>query len=298
MLWADLIWGEHYLSGMGPAPLLALLCLFGAAIGSFLNVVIYRLPRGESLLYPPSRCPACGRAIRWYDNVPVFGWLILKGRCRDCAAPISARYPLVEALVATVSLLIAWSEAVAPTTVPGADNVYVVALGPYAWHLLLMCTLIAAAWMIFDEKRPPARMLGGVLVVGLIVGAIWPGLRGGEEASGETWRGAIEGALGLLAGIVLTGLSWPAWVRDSNRPHVAVGLVHGALLALVGVFLGVGGVAIVAAASMAGNILSAISRRLWPAAGHFGWAAWLAASTLVWVVAGGATVARTCARQR
>src|ERR1700712_4559291 len=74
--------------------------IFGAIVGSFLNVVAYRLPRGESLLHPPSACPSCGTPIKPYDNVPVLGWLWLRGRCRDCKAPISPRYPVVEALTA------------------------------------------------------------------------------------------------------------------------------------------------------------------------------------------------------
>jgi leader peptidase (prepilin peptidase)/N-methyltransferase len=74
----------------------ALAGILGLAIGSFLNVVIYRVPAGESLVRPPSRCPSCGAAIRNRHNVPVVGWLVLRGRCYDCHAPISARYPLVE----------------------------------------------------------------------------------------------------------------------------------------------------------------------------------------------------------
>ncbi|MDR2441801.1 MAG: prepilin peptidase [Planctomycetaceae bacterium] len=74
------------------------LTLFGMCIGSFLNVVIYRLPRGKSLSDPPSHCPRCNHLIRWYDNVPVFGWLMLCGKCRDCKEPISIRYPVIEAL--------------------------------------------------------------------------------------------------------------------------------------------------------------------------------------------------------
>ncbi|MCU1591339.1 MAG: prepilin peptidase [Frankiales bacterium] len=70
---------------------------FGLLIGSFLNVVVWRVPRGESVVRPPSACPACGAAIRPRDNLPVVGWLVLRGRCRDCGAAISARYPLVEA---------------------------------------------------------------------------------------------------------------------------------------------------------------------------------------------------------
>jgi leader peptidase (prepilin peptidase)/N-methyltransferase len=70
----------------------------GAIVGSFLNVVAYRLPRGESLLHPPSACPSCGTRIKPYDNVPILGWLWLRGKCRACGAPISPRYPIVEAV--------------------------------------------------------------------------------------------------------------------------------------------------------------------------------------------------------
>jgi leader peptidase (prepilin peptidase) / N-methyltransferase len=72
--------------------------ILGAVVGSFLNVVAWRLPRGESLLHPPSACPSCGTPVKPYDNVPVLGWLWLRGRCRACGAPISPRYPIVEAL--------------------------------------------------------------------------------------------------------------------------------------------------------------------------------------------------------
>lgn len=77
--------------------------LFGACIGSFLNVVIYRLPRGESLSFPGSRCPACGRGIRWYDNIPILSWLALRGRCRQCKASISPRYVIIEAVTAVLA---------------------------------------------------------------------------------------------------------------------------------------------------------------------------------------------------
>src|SRR5690349_12596837 len=70
----------------------------GACIGSFLNVVVWRLPRGESLVTPPSHCPKCNTPLAWYDNIPVFGWIFLKGRCRYCREPISPRYPIIEAI--------------------------------------------------------------------------------------------------------------------------------------------------------------------------------------------------------
>ena len=82
----------------------------GAAIGSFLNVVIYRVLAGLNIAWPGSHCPKCKHAIRWYDNLPVLGWILLRGKCRDCKAAISIRYPIVEALTASVFLLLAWTE--------------------------------------------------------------------------------------------------------------------------------------------------------------------------------------------
>jgi leader peptidase (prepilin peptidase)/N-methyltransferase len=83
-----------------PIALHALIIAFGLIIGSFLNVVIHRLPRNESIVFPGSRCPGCGTAIRWYQNIPLFGYLFLRGKCAGCKAPISWRYPLVEFLTA------------------------------------------------------------------------------------------------------------------------------------------------------------------------------------------------------
>lgn len=82
--------------------------LLGLVVGSFLNVVVWRVPRGESVVHPPSACPRCGHPIRPRDNVPVLSWLLLRGRCRDCGAPISARYPLVELGTAVAFLAVAW----------------------------------------------------------------------------------------------------------------------------------------------------------------------------------------------
>src|ERR1043165_8828695 len=90
-----------------PIPLIAtFIFIFGACVGSFLNVVVWRLPRGESLITPPSHCPKCSHRLAWYDNLPVIGWLALRGRCRYCSQPISSRYPIIEFI--TGAMLVAF----------------------------------------------------------------------------------------------------------------------------------------------------------------------------------------------
>ena len=80
--------------------------VLGAIFGSFANVVIYRLPKEESIVSPRSRCSSCGTPVKWYDNIPIFSWFLLRGRCRHCQAKFSFRYPLVELLMATLFALV------------------------------------------------------------------------------------------------------------------------------------------------------------------------------------------------
>ena len=102
---------------------------FGTLIGSFLNVVVYRVPLGKSIVSPPSACGNCGHVVRGYDNIPVISWLVLRGKCRDCASPISIRYPLVELAGAIAFVVVALRfvpEILAATSTQstvGADNV-------------------------------------------------------------------------------------------------------------------------------------------------------------------------------
>jgi leader peptidase (prepilin peptidase)/N-methyltransferase len=121
-------------------PLVLGSALLGLLIGSFLNVVIHRVPRGESVVQPASACPACGTTIRARDNVPVLGWLLLRGRCRACSAPISPRYPLVEAgtagLFALMTLRFGWDSALPA-------------------YLYLMAAGLALALIDLDCKRLP-----------------------------------------------------------------------------------------------------------------------------------------------
>jgi leader peptidase (prepilin peptidase) / N-methyltransferase len=117
-------------------PLLApLVAVVGACIGSFLNVVVWRLPREESLLFPGSHCPRCGASLAWFENVPLLSWLLLRGRCRHCQAPIAVRYPLVELLTAGlwVAMLFARPAAMGPD--------------PSPW-LLLAAGWLLASWLL------------------------------------------------------------------------------------------------------------------------------------------------------
>jgi leader peptidase (prepilin peptidase)/N-methyltransferase len=133
----------------------ALAALGGLAVGSFLNVVVYRLPRGESLATPGSRCPSCGTPIRPHDNLPVLGWLLLGGRCRACGTRISARYPIVEALTAML--------AVAVVLVKHSPRD--VLLG-----LVLVAVLIPVALIDLDERIIPNKITLPAAVAAIVIG--------------------------------------------------------------------------------------------------------------------------------
>jgi leader peptidase (prepilin peptidase) / N-methyltransferase len=130
--------------------MVAFAAVFGGCVGSFLNVVVYRLPNGLSLVLPPSHCPKCKEPIRWFDNVPVLGWIMLGGHCRHCRCWIPIRYPLVEACTAAMFAGLAMVED--PLTVA------------YLCHLILLCTLFCAALIAVDGNRPPWRLFVPALI--------------------------------------------------------------------------------------------------------------------------------------
>lgn len=142
----------------------------GACVGSFLNVVAYRVPRGMSVVWKPSHCPRCGRAIRWHDNVPIFGWLWLGGRCRDCKGPISSRYAIVETITGAAFFALAYVDLYAGggklpgTTKPLAPGAWHSVwnpdwplLGWYAYHAVLVCTAIVAVLTGIDAQAGKKR---------------------------------------------------------------------------------------------------------------------------------------------
>src|SRR5947209_10763882 len=129
----------------------------GAMIGSFLNVVAYRLPRHESLVRPGSRCPSCSVAIRPYDNVPILGWLMLRGHCRSCHAQISPRYPLVELASACLAVLVVLTK----------QSAHDIALG-----LTLLVVLVPVTLIDFDHRIIPNKILLPAAVAGLAIGLV------------------------------------------------------------------------------------------------------------------------------
>ena len=238
-----------------PYFLYAFSLLLGLCIGSFLNVVVYRLPRHESLVRPASHCPGCGVAIRWYDNIPVVSWLVLRGKCRACGTRISARYILVESITGGAfvlamwhfglswPLLIAWAFIAAMVAIAFIDYDHMiipnkivlpgaaiglaasVALHPHKWWIYL----VAAA--------------GGALFFFLLV-MLWPG--GGMGMGDVTmalFMGAVLGSGILVAFFVafllgsLVGVYLMLVLKRSRKTKVPFGpfLALGAVLA---VFLG------------------------------------------------------------
>jgi leader peptidase (prepilin peptidase) / N-methyltransferase len=122
-------------------------------LGSFLNVVVHRLPRGESLVHPRSRCPSCEKQIAGYDNIPIVSWLVLRGRCRHCGAPISPRYPAVELITALVF--------VAVVLVRGFDDDLIL-------ELPFVAALIALAAIDFDHRLLPNKIVYPLAAYGVI----------------------------------------------------------------------------------------------------------------------------------
>jgi leader peptidase (prepilin peptidase)/N-methyltransferase len=248
-------------------------CLFlvGSVIGSLLNVCIYRLPRDErfwpalkSLLYPPSHCPRCQRRIPWYDNVPIAGWLILRGRCRNCRGRISIRYPLIELLTGLLFVLVYCCEVpdwwagpkacslfheYGPAGIVGSAWMSPLAMQQwrYALHILLIVALIMATFIDFDLKIIPDTVTLPAMAVGLIgntllghvyIVPLWyqtPSMLGGFPIE---LRRLLEGPPPNppLPGWFAAWTSYagvPNWM--TAHPHL-----HGLLVSLAGILVGGG----------------------------------------------------------
>ncbi|NPV28511.1 MAG: prepilin peptidase [Firmicutes bacterium] len=182
------------------------LFLLGLFIGSFLNVVIYRMPRGESVVAGRSRCPACGQALAWYDLVPVLSYLALRGRCRYCRTPISPRYLLVELLTGAVFAALFYRFGPTPAL---------------AKYLFLGAVLIAATFIDLEHYLIPDRLvlagLAGAAVLGFAAGdvGIWSALAGCAAGAGFLLlvvvisKGGMGGGDVKLAAVTGLFLGWP-----------------------------------------------------------------------------------------
>ncbi len=191
--------------------------LFGACVGSFLNVCIYRIPKDLSIVRPGSRCPACGGAIAWYDNIPILSWLALRARCRQCGAPISPRYVVVETLVAALWAALAWRYGWSPMFWLGA---------------VAVAGLTLATFVDLDEMYIPDRVSLGGIVVGLVAAWLWPELHDVDRRWVAVGRSAFGAAVG--AG-TLWGL---AWIGERIFGQEAMGMGDVKLMGAIGACFG------------------------------------------------------------
>jgi prepilin signal peptidase PulO-like enzyme (type II secretory pathway) len=279
-----------------PAALLLLvwLAFLGGCLGSFLNVLVYRWPRGMSVVWPGSRCPACRQSIRWYDNLPVLGWLRLRGRCRDCRAPISPRYPLVEAAAALALVGLGAHNLLSAPSPPTrlCETAHRVASrlgigeewGGSGWvflagHVLLVLGLAQGALVERDGLRQSWIVPLGLTVLGLVVPLAGHWSLGCESLAGA-WHTGLRGA---LAGAALGAV---CWLAAAGGPAGAYGQRLAILqLAAVGAWLD--WPAALVTAALANGLSWALhgTGRLWPACGAWGWSAGLTLATWATIVA-------------
>jgi leader peptidase (prepilin peptidase)/N-methyltransferase len=238
--WTDLFpWAETAIVACG--------FVWGALLGSFLNVVVHRVPRGASVVHGRSRCPRCGTAIRPRDNVPVFGWLLLRGRCRDCAAPISARYPLVEA---GCGLLVAAIAAV-DLVHGGIDRMLLrgdwLPWARFAFHGLASLTLVAWALIAAAGSRVPGTAaLVAVIAAGLAAVAV-PELQPcGVLPAGGIWPTDQPRLAALVTWVAGVAAGWLASGGGASRADAG--------LTLLGAAFGWQAVTVVTAVTAAGRL--------------------------------------------
>jgi leader peptidase (prepilin peptidase)/N-methyltransferase len=218
---------EPFLHGLRHEPWgLVVAILFGAVLGSFINVVIYRLPRGMSLAHPPSHCPGCGRRVQPWDNIPVLSYLLLRGRCRGCGVRIPLRYPIVELLAAALTVL-----AVRFAATPPAVLI----------QLVFVLGLLAVVFIDLDHRIIPDRITLPGIGLGLLWALIGP-------------LPLLDSVLGILVGGGGLFLIAVGYQRITGREGLGMGDVK--LMAMVGAFLGwQGALATVLFGSLAGSLV-------------------------------------------
>ncbi|HEV2862969.1 MAG TPA: prepilin peptidase [Pyrinomonadaceae bacterium] len=215
-------------TGLPVAFILLAVAALGALIGSFLNVVIHRLPREESVVFPNSRCPSCGTAIRPYDNLPVVSWAILRGRCRACRSPISARYPAVELLTAALFAITFLLRSGLSLSLP--------------FDLAFVAALIALVFIDAEHMLLPDAITLPGAAIALLARTLVPNLYGvgwlaGTYEGSPTWLLSIVGA--LLGALVGAGFLWlVGWLWERFRGVEAMGFGDVKMMLMVGAYLG------------------------------------------------------------
>jgi len=195
--------------------------ILGSCVGSFLNVVVWRLPRGENLSYPPSHCPKCNKPLKFYDNLPIIGWIKLAGKCRFCREPISVRYPIVETITALLFVfyyvmfyMLGFAPCAPATPMPaigdriplhGPPLVFSQTWPVYALYMLMICGLLAASLVDFELFIIPIQIPWVIAGAGAIVHAIIdrPTMPGALNTNPAVAALGAGGAIGLLASIAL-----------------------------------------------------------------------------------------------
>lgn len=204
----------------------------GATVGSFANVCIYRIPWQKSLIWPGSHCPKCLSAIPWQDNIPILGWLLLRGRCRSCALPIPIRYPMIEALTGALFLGVFLSELV----YGGRHMLEWLDFARLGYHLLLVSFLVVATFIDYDYTIIPDAITLPGMALGLAIGSLAPEIRPAPSTAATSWEGFVVGLTGLLVG---GGMMWA--IRILGRiafGKEALGFGDVTLMAMIGSFLG------------------------------------------------------------
>ena len=208
--------------------------VLGAIIGSFLNVVIHRLPQEESVVFPSSRCPECSSVIAFYDNVPVLSYLLLRGRCRSCSTPISLRYPAVEVLTALLFVAVFWHEGL--TAALAFDLIFIAAI-------IALIFIDATNWILPDAITLPG--VAFAIVARLVIPYInvdphfddLPSLTANLLAEWPIWAASLFGA--LLGALVGGGFLWlTGWTWEKLRNVEAMGLGDVKMMLMVGAYLG------------------------------------------------------------
>ncbi len=250
--------------------------LWGGCLGSFLNVCIYRIPRGMSLISPRSHCPACKQPIAWYDNIPLVSWLVLRGRCRRCGVGISSRYWVVELLTAVLILLV-WFQYGEPPRPLGLQALD----GPHALaHGLAVFGLLLGGFVDCRHMILPDRVTLGGIVAGLVLSPLIPSLHGETAAmKGFAW-GVVGAAFGflLMEGLAVLG-------RMVFRKE-ALGFGDVKLMGAVGAFFGIRAVlATLFMGSMLGALVGVFliltgKRKL---GRHIPFGPYLVAAVLIWM---------------